>query len=167
MSVDSETNYNIGVLILLVMVFWVIYMCNLSCEHMEDQTGGDSSIQQTKSDPMIYGNTPLKLGTPSGINYIMQTKNNVVRVPNSQTAMRHLFDSDEYKCYNGSLDDGDNVSYNDDTVSDIIMQKNKVEGLRMSSRNIPYQSTRNLQNKRFHVPVVNNQMLTTEKSHTN
>ena len=81
-------DYSISFLIILLMLFWFTCKCigKSQCENMEN---GEPS--------MLYGDIPIRVGSSYGLNYINNV-NGVIEVPNSKTAMRHLFDNNEYKC---------------------------------------------------------------------
>lgn len=88
-SHQDDMNYDIAILITLLLIFW--YVCQ--CQH--------SKNTKPRKDPMrnnlLYGGTPIQIGNPKGLRYVYDGKKEVV-VPNSQTAMRRLFDEDAYKC---------------------------------------------------------------------
>lgn len=99
---DGSLNYSIGVLIILLMVFWFISKCI-----------GNSAYHAYYTEPMsdtdaglYYGATPYSIGGSSGLNYIRNV-GGVGEVPNSKTAMRHLYDEQSYKC--GSLERSSNT----------------------------------------------------------
>ena len=77
-----------------------------------------------KTGRLIYGNTPVKLGTFGDIDFISANKKNIVEIPNSQTAMRHLFDNNEYKKYNVNITDLGGTY--DDGISNMILSKSGI-----------------------------------------
>ena len=94
----GELNYSLGVLIILLMMFWFVCKCI-----------GNSSSRSYYTEPMAnktdanlyYGNSPFAINGNNGLQYI-RTTGGVINVPNSKTAMRHLYDEHAYKC--GSLE---------------------------------------------------------------
>jgi hypothetical protein len=100
MSVENnEFNYSLGVLIVLLIVFWA--MCK--CIGNNQDPNNHHRQRQYQREPFksnsrfLYGNTPVALsGSP--IPYIRMNKTDTVLVPNSKSAYRHLTDHDEYKC---------------------------------------------------------------------
>jgi hypothetical protein len=134
MSQENVMNYSLGVLIVLLMVFWFM------CKCIGNSGARMSEGMQDKQEPaggFYYGNSPLYLGTPTGTRYIKINKKNVVEVPNSKTAMRHLFDDEAYKCQ--TLDTFEDF---DQAPSDIFMAKNAVRDRLKDNRPTSMTATR-------------------------
>jgi hypothetical protein len=119
-SSDNQMEYSLGVLIVLLIVFW--YMCKTigGCSQKntcgqpvhinhcatESMDGDLSYLKQARSDPGVipvklkYGNTPLLLGSKDGYKLIRTMPSGDVsnpfnvEVPNSKTAMRRLYDDE-------------------------------------------------------------------------
>ena len=118
MSYENDINYSLGVLIVLLMVFW--FMCK--CIGKPPGRMSEGMCDKKKSSgSFYYGNSPIYFGTPTCSRYIKINKKNTVEVPNSNTAMRHLFDDDAYKCQ--TLDTAGDF---DQAPADIFMAKNAV-----------------------------------------
>lgn len=94
---NSEINYSLGVLIILIMVFWFVCKC-IGQSNYKSYYEKEKMTNMNVDHGFYYGNTPLYLGTPTGINYIRTNKRNVVEVPNSMTAMRELYDEEHNRC---------------------------------------------------------------------
>jgi hypothetical protein len=116
-SNDSELNYNIGVLIILLLMFW--FVCN-NIKPTEIKRKEPMSHQVNQS--LNYGGNPIKIGSSRGLKYIHSNKNGIV-VPNSQTSMRELFDNSAYKCQ--SLD---TLNDFDSRPAQMFLNKRKSEG---------------------------------------
>ena len=87
---DENLNYSIGVLIILLMVFWFTCKC----------AGGGVTPKPCKHETMrdnnlYYGNTPIKLG--GKWNDIRLYDGRVV-IPNSKSAMGRLYDNETNTC---------------------------------------------------------------------
>jgi hypothetical protein len=98
---NNELNYSLGVLIILLMVFWFVCKCignDYKSYYVEPMAVNDVGL--------YYGNSPIAIGGNYGLPYI-RSVNNVIEVPNSKTAMRNLYDEYAYKC--GSLERGSNI----------------------------------------------------------
>jgi hypothetical protein len=95
-----DINYSLGVLIVLLMVFWFMCKCIGSSNNQSFYSldRREKMNNMTQGGEFYYGNSPLYLGTPTGVHYITENYKNTTEVPNSKTAMRHLFDEDAYKC---------------------------------------------------------------------
>ena len=84
-------DYSLGVLIVLLMVFWFTCKCIGGHGHAHHQnkcegmTGG-----------FYYGNTPFMYGSERDLGYVRTIGDHVV-VPNSKTAMRNLYTDEDYK----------------------------------------------------------------------
>ena len=66
---------------------------------------GNSQDENTNNIEAMYtyGESKIKIGSDQGLRYI-RTVDGVIEVPNSKTAMYHLFDNTRYNCET-SLDD--------------------------------------------------------------
>jgi hypothetical protein len=91
---DEKLNYSLGILIILLMGFWFICKCignnSYKTKCKESMLGGPYK------SGLYYGNSPISIGSKYGINHIIRN-NGVIEVPNSKTAMRHLYDELAYK----------------------------------------------------------------------
>jgi len=113
---DAELNYSIGVLIILLLMFW--FVCNCSNKKQEPMRSG----KPIRHPSLNYGGNPIKIGSDRGLRYIHVNKKEVV-VPNSKTAMRELFDDNAYKCQ--TLD---TLNDFDSRPAQIFLNKRKSEG---------------------------------------
>lgn len=93
---NREFNYSLGVLIVLLVVFWT--MCKCIGNQPQPQYNWNRSYRREpfkSNSQLLYGNTPISLsGLP--IPYIRMNKSDITLVPNSKSAYRHLSDFDEY-----------------------------------------------------------------------
>lgn len=104
---ESDVNYSIGVLVILLMMFWFVCKCigkqqNSNYRHRPIIYMRHPPIQlkqpmkdvpNIKSGGMIYGGTKIKIGNSDGSSQIKLNKG-TVEVPNSKTAMRDLMSND-------------------------------------------------------------------------
>lgn len=113
----DELNYSLGVLIVLLMVFWYLCKCIGQTNYKYYYDSKHTPHKETMvDDNFYYGGNQINIGSyPS--DQCRLNKKNVIEVPNSKTAMRHLFDS-TYKCSFDTKDD------NDQKPSTIQMVKN-------------------------------------------
>jgi hypothetical protein len=104
-------NYSLGVLIILLMVFWFVSKCI-------GQSGAHSYYIKPMSrngNALHHVNTSHSLGGYHRTQY--NKKSNVVGIPESNTSMRHLNDENAYKC------SGPERSNADDKQVDIHLAK--------------------------------------------
>ena len=112
MPPPTELNYSLGVLIILLMFFWFVCKC-IGQNHYQIKRE-----PLTDDTHMIYGNTPIALND-SPVPYIYLNNSNVVLVPNSKTAYRHLFDKELIPC---GID-----TKNDKEMSTMYLKKKGIE----------------------------------------
>ena len=114
---DNEFNYNIGMLIILLLFFWFVCKCV-----------GKSNYQSHYIEPMeaknktIYADSPLVIG--GGLPYI-HTIDDVIHVPDSNLSMHNLKDTGSYKC--GSLERAEEM---DKKQTEMHLAKRPLEGFR-------------------------------------
>ena len=127
---SHEVNYSLGVLIVLLMVFWFICKCVGQNNHqhsyrpmrrvqpmyMQHTQPMKDSAPNVKSGGMLYGGTKVKIGNTNGSSNIQLNKG-VMEVPNSKTATRDLMSSETYKCNDDNKDNELSTMY--------MMKKNK------------------------------------------
>jgi len=109
---NDELNYSLGVLIVLLMVFWFLCKC----------IGNSSHTERLSNTNLYYGNTPVRIGSTVGVHYIAE-RNGIVEVPNSKTAMRHLFEDDVKRCTEKKTED-DEEDETDQGPSTMLLKKN-------------------------------------------
>lgn len=120
---DGEFNYSLGVLIVLLIVFWSMCKCiGNNHQHPYQHNWGRRRQYEPFSDSrLLYGNTPVAL-SESPIPYIRMNKSDTVLIPNSKSAYRHLTDYDEYKCgVDNNLD-----TQIDNDPSSMFLKKKKI-----------------------------------------
>ena len=118
---NSEFNYSLGVLIVLLIVFWTMCKCIGNNQPLNNHPRYYSREPFKSNSQFLYGNTPVALsGSP--IPYIRMNKTNTMLVPNSKSAYRHLTDHDEYKC--GS--DANLDSMIDKELSTLFLKKKRM-----------------------------------------
>lgn len=112
----DELNYSLGILIILLMVFWFVCKCI------------GNNYRPYYSEPLVekniglyYGNSPIAIGGNYRLPYIRRV-NGVIEAPNSKTAMRHLYDEHAYKC--GSLERSSDI---DDKQTNMHLAKQTPE----------------------------------------
>jgi hypothetical protein len=98
---DPQLNFSIGVLIILLILFWSL--ANAITPSCTTRKGSAERFGVPTSN-LTYGNTQMQLGNDRGVRYIYDNINNVIEVPNSQTAMRKLFDEADFTCENINVD---------------------------------------------------------------
>ena len=89
---ESDINYNLGILIILLLMFW--FTCKCIGQNNDHYYNRERFTDNTK---LIYGDSPIALSS-STIPYIRMNDTKVIEVPNSKSAMRHLFDEDMVPC---------------------------------------------------------------------
>jgi hypothetical protein len=109
----NEINYSLGALIVLLMFFW--FICKCIGQNQYQQPCQDRFVDNTK---LVYGNTPMGL-SKSPNPYIRLNSTNLMEVPNSKSAYRHLFDKEMIPC---GLD-----NIKDKEMSTMHLQKKKSE----------------------------------------
>jgi hypothetical protein len=137
---NNEFNYSLGVLIVLLIMFWSMCKCigNNQAPNNHHRQRQYRREQFKSNSQFLYGNTPVALsGSP--IPYIRMNGTNTVLVPNSKSSYRHLTDHDEYKC--GSDENLDSII--DKELSTMFLKKKRMS----NSTKIPsgLTSQRNLQ----------------------
>ena len=123
----GEANYSLGVLIVLLMMFWFTCKCigNKPQPKVRIVYKPIPQIKQpmkanppnVKSGGLIYGGTKIRVGNDNGSSHI-QLNNSVLEVPNSKTAMRDLMSVDVIKC---------NVNDRDNELSSMYLKKKRKE----------------------------------------
>jgi hypothetical protein len=116
---DEKLNYSLGVLIILLMVFW--FTCKCIGNSSDKTQCRDSMSDGPRKHGLYYGNSPISIGSKYGLNHIIRN-NGVIEVPNSKTALRHLYDEQSYK--SGSLERNSN---NDDKQVAMHLNKRDME----------------------------------------
>jgi hypothetical protein len=123
------------------MVFWFLCKCIGRTNYKYYYDSKETPHKETMTDNnFYYGNNPISIGSSMGVQYIANKKN-VVEVPNSKTAMRHLFDDTAYKC--PSLD---TVDSNDQKPSTMQLAKTSSREKFVSKRPRSLTSTRGKNN---------------------
>jgi hypothetical protein len=118
---NNEFNYSLGVLIVLLIVFWTMCKCIGNNQPQNNQHRQYRREPFKSNSQFLYGNTPVALsGSP--IPYIRMNKTDTVLVPNSKSAYRHLTDHDEYKCGSDSTLD----SMVDKELSTMFLKKKRM-----------------------------------------
>ena len=112
---DINSNLFIIIIIIILILLWLIGKC--ICKKSRAYSRKENMAIDSNSG-LYYGNSPITIDPKRGIKYIALNKNNIIDVPNSKTAMRHLFDDKEYKC--NSLD---NTPEESDQKSSIMQLK--------------------------------------------
>lgn len=130
---DAELNYNIGVLIILLLMLWFVCNCKKSTTIKQREPMAQPAYQSLK-----YGGNSIKIGSERGLKYIHTNKDGDIVVPNSQTAMRELFDESAYKCQ--SLD---TLNDFDSRPAQMFLNKRKSEGYMSKKTPRSLTSTRN------------------------
>ena len=88
---DNDINYSLGTLIILLLMFW------FTCKCIGQNNDHYYNERFTDNTKLIYGDSPITLSS-STIPYIRMNATNLIEVPNSKSAMRHLFDEDMVPC---------------------------------------------------------------------
>jgi hypothetical protein len=135
---NSEVNYSLGVLIVLLLMFWFVCKCIGKNDHVPYRPRMymrpppiqvvqpmKAPAPNVKAGGMLYGGTKVKIGT-SGSPHIGLHKG-VVEVPNSKTASRELMSNESYKC---------NDSFTDNELSSMYMKKRKTEKYKSHPRSL-------------------------------
>lgn len=81
---NNQVNYSVGLLIILLLVFW--HMCKCSNQPSNNKI----SCQENYTSNLVYGGAPLTVG--GSHTRIINDGNVGLKVPNSMTAMRKLYD---------------------------------------------------------------------------
>lgn len=133
MSFYDSINYSIGGLIVMLMFFWFVCKCigKNQCQ--------DSFVDSKYNTRLVYGNTPMIL-SKSPIPYIRLNAENVLEVPNSKSAYRHLYDKEIIPCGKDAVKD----IKKDNEVLDMSLKKEKVESYKAPIR---LNSERTIQDK--------------------
>jgi hypothetical protein len=124
----GEVNYSVGVLIILLMMFWFTCKCIGNNKPKQKPIIIYRPIPQTKEPVkqpsinikpggLIYGGSKIRVGNDNGSSHI-QLNNSVLEVPNSKTAMRDLTSVDVTKC---------NVNDKDNALSSMYLAKKRTE----------------------------------------
>jgi hypothetical protein len=133
----NEVNYSLGVLIVLLMVFWFICKCVGQNNHQHSyrpmrrvqpmyMQPMKDSVPNIKPGGMLYGGTKVKIGNTNGSPSI-QLHNGVMEVPNSKTATRDLMSNEIYKC---------NDDHKDNDLSTMYMMKKNKEKFKTPPRSL-------------------------------
>jgi hypothetical protein len=120
MSFYDSINYSIGGLIIMLMFFWFV------CKCIGKNQCKDGFVDNTR---LVYGNTPMIL-SKSPIPYIRLNAENVLEVPNSKSAYRHLYDKEIIPCGKDAVKE----IKKDKEVLDMSMKKAKVDTFRVPVR---------------------------------
>jgi hypothetical protein len=142
---EDSINYSLGALIVLLMFFWFICKCVGQSEYNKLYHNNERFADNTK---MMYGNTPMKL-SKSPIPYIRLNPSNLMEVPNSKSAYRHLFDVAEYKNSQDSVLDNKNNS----DMASLFLQKKSVEKFVRQPRGMTDQRVHNNIDRRDRVAM--------------
>lgn len=125
---SEEINYSLGVLIVLLLLFYFVCKCIGQNEYHRlqerERFNGDDTT-------LIYGNSPMIL-SKSPIPYIRKNATNITEVPSSKSAMRHLFDVEEYKCGQDNVFD----NKKDNEMSTLYMKKKEVEKFKIRPKGL-------------------------------
>lgn len=81
---DNELNYSLGILIVLLLMFWFVCKCI--------GPNGNVRHEYMKNPRLRYANAPINLDYKSNLKYIRMDQNGTIQVPNSKTSVRHLSD---------------------------------------------------------------------------
>lgn len=147
----SQLEYSIGLLIVMLVVFWYMsWIAGSACRPVRPQCrrkcGGvcrecmegslrypgvahkDNKVIVTNA---VYGNSPIRIGSPDGVKYIRllneldKTKPSVIEIPNSKTAMRRLFDDSETDYKSQTHDENMSQSFSDMHINKKILQNGR------------------------------------------
>jgi hypothetical protein len=127
-SYKEDLNYSICVLIILLLMFWFSCKCIGS--------NNQYKLKESMKSKTTYGDSNIRIGNPQGLSYIYNN-NKEIMVPNSQTAMRSLFDDDAYKCQ--SLD---TINDFDSRPAQIYLEKKRIENFYGKKQPVSMTSTR-------------------------
>ena len=121
MSDETGFNYSLGVLIVLLIVFWSMCKCIGNGNQYQQYYNKSNRCEPFDGGSrMFYGNTPVSL-SDHPIPYIRLNSDGSMAVPNSKSAYRHLSDFDEYNnIANNNLD-----SAIDNDPSTMVLKKKK------------------------------------------
>jgi len=86
-SEDAELNYSIGVLIILLLMFW--FVCKSISPTPVAKEPMDSNL--------TYGGNNIQIANPRGLRYI-HTQNKKIIVPDSRRAMGRMYGGKQYVC---------------------------------------------------------------------
>jgi hypothetical protein len=136
---DNNINYSLGTLIILLLMFW--FTCKCIGQNNDHYYTREKFIDDTK---LMYGNSPITLSS-STIPYIRMDAKNLIEVPNSKSAMRHLFDEDMVPCkLDTSIDDDGSIMH---------MRKKEIESYKELPRGLTDQRKYQNIDRRDRIPM--------------
>lgn len=119
----------------VILIFVLLCRCSKYSEYFNSNT---NYKMVDKDVGLYYGSTPMRLGSPYGLNYIRVNANNEIEIPNSKTALRRLMDEGSYECK--KLDTDHDASHSNhllqrQSIDDIVNLK-KIQAQTRSRNNI-------------------------------